>query len=172
MRIFWPLLQLAIDHAHQHDDAEIGIVPAVDQQRLQRRVARRPWARGRRCTIASSTSSILRPVLAEMGIASRGVDADHVLDLLAHALGLGGRQVDLVEHRHDFEIGVDRLIDIGERLRFHALARIHHQQRAFAGGQAAAHLIGEVHMAGRVHQVEDVGLAVLAPCIPGARSAP
>ena len=99
--------------------------------------------------------------MAEIGIGVRGVDADHVLDLLAHALGLGGRQVDLVEHRHDFEIGIDRLIDIGERLRFHALARIDHQQRALAGGQTARDFIGEVHMAGRVHQVEDVGLAVL-----------
>jgi hypothetical protein len=28
------LLQHAVDDAHQHDDAEIGVVPAVDQQRL------------------------------------------------------------------------------------------------------------------------------------------
>ena len=33
------LLQGAVDDAHQHDDAEIGVVPAVDQQRLQGRVA-------------------------------------------------------------------------------------------------------------------------------------
>ena len=26
----------AVDDAHQHDDAEIGVVPAVDEQRLQR----------------------------------------------------------------------------------------------------------------------------------------
>ena len=31
------LLQRAVEDAHQHDDAEIGVVPAVDQQRLQRR---------------------------------------------------------------------------------------------------------------------------------------
>ena len=33
------LLQHAVDDAHQHDDAEIGIIPAVNQQRLQRRIA-------------------------------------------------------------------------------------------------------------------------------------
>jgi hypothetical protein len=33
--------------------------------------------------------------------------------------------------------GIDRLIDIGEGLRLDALARIDHQQRAFAGGEAA-----------------------------------
>ena len=38
------LLQRAVDDAHQHDDAEIGVVPAVDQQRLQRRRRGRPWA--------------------------------------------------------------------------------------------------------------------------------
>ena len=102
----------------------------------------------------------------------RRVDADHVLDLLADALRLGGRQIDLVEDRHDLEIGVDRLIDVGEGLRFHALARVDHQQRAFAGGKTAAHLIGEVDMARRVHQVQGVGLAVAAPCRRGARSGP
>ena len=30
------LLHHAIDDAHEHDDAEIGIVPAIDQQRLER----------------------------------------------------------------------------------------------------------------------------------------
>jgi hypothetical protein len=56
---------------------------------------------------------------------------------------------------------LNRLIDIGERLRLHALAGIDHEQRAFAGGQRAVHLIGEVHMARRVDQVERVGLAIL-----------
>ena len=92
--------------------------------------------------------------MAEISTASRGIEPDHILDLLADALGLGGRQVDLVEDRDDLVIVVDRLIDIGERLRLDALARIDHQQRAFAGRQAADHLIGEVDMAWRVDQVE------------------
>ena len=77
------------------------------------------------------------------------------------AVGLGGGQVDLVEDRDDLVAGVERLIDIGERLRLDALAGVDDQERAFAGGQRARHLIGEVDVAGRVHQVEDVGLAVL-----------
>ena len=39
------LVQRAVEDAHQHDHAEIGVVPAVDQQRLERRCWRRPWAR-------------------------------------------------------------------------------------------------------------------------------
>ena len=50
------LLEHAVDDAHEHDDAEIGVVPAVDEQRLERRLARRPCGGGSRVTIASSTS--------------------------------------------------------------------------------------------------------------------
>ena len=90
-----------------------------------------------------------------------GVDADHVLDLLLDAVGVGGRQVDLVEDGQDLEIVVERLIDVGERLRLDALGGVDHQDRALAGGERARHLVGEVDVAGRVHQVELIGLAVL-----------
>ncbi len=110
--------------------------------------------------------------MAEISTASRGVEADHLLDLLLDALGLGGRQVDLVEDRHDLVVGVDRLVDVGERLRLDALRGVDDQERALAGGERARDLVGEVDVAGRVDQVEDVGLAVLRPGIRGARSAP
>ena len=89
-----------------------------------------------------------------------GIEPDHVLDLLLHLVGLGGRQVDLVEHRHDLVIVVDRLVDIGERLRLHALAGVDHKQRALAGGEAAVDLVGEIDVARRVDEVEHVVLAV------------
>ncbi len=56
------LLQDAVDHADQDDDAEVGVVPAVDEHRLQRRVAvalgrrdpgRRSPAAPRRCRCRS-----------------------------------------------------------------------------------------------------------------------
>ena len=50
-------------------------------------------------------------------------------------VGLGGRQVDLVEHRHDLVVGIDRLVGVGERLGLDALGRIDQQQRALAGAQ-------------------------------------
>ena len=89
-----------------------------------------------------------------------GVEADDVLDLLLHLLRLGGRQVDLVEYRHDLEVGVDRLVGIGQRLRLDALGRIDQEQGTLAGAHRAADLVGEVDVAGRVDQVEDVVLAV------------
>ena len=58
-------------------------------------------------------------------------------------------------------IVLDRLVNVGEGLRLHPLRGVHHQQRAFACGEAAADFIGEVDVAGGVHQVELIGLAVL-----------
>ncbi len=86
--------------------------------------------------------------------------------------GLGRGQIDLVEDRHDFEIIVERLIDVRERLGFDALRGVHHQKRAFARGEAAADFVGEIDVAGRVDQVEDVGLPRPWPCNRGARSGP
>ena len=98
-------------------------------------------------------------------MASDGVEADHVLDLLLDAVGVGGGQVDLVEDGQDLEVVVERLVDVGERLRLHALAGVDHQHRALAGGERARDLVGEVDVARRVHQVELIGLAVLGAVV-------
>ena len=90
-----------------------------------------------------------------------GIEADHVLDLLLDAVTVRRRQVDLVEDGQDLEIVVERLVDVGERLRLDALARVDDQHGALAGGEAARHLVGEVDVARRVHQVELIELAVL-----------
>ena len=108
---------------------------------------------------------MLSPVLAEIStapLASRPITSSICCFTRSR---FGGGQVDLVEDGDDLVIVVERLVDVGERLRLHALAGIHHQQGAFARGEAAAHLIGEVHMAGRVHQVQLIQLAVLGAII-------
>ncbi len=162
------LLHLAVDDTHQHNDAEIGVVPAIDQHRFQRRLG---VALGRRQAVHDRLQHILdaetafRRNLEGFG----GVEADHFLDLLARALRLGGWQVDLVQHGHDLVVHLDRLIDIGERLGFHALAGIDHEERPLAGRQRPVHLIGEVHMAGRVDEVQLIGLAILGRVIEADR---
>ena len=80
---------------------------------------------------------------------------------MADPLGLGRRQIDLVEHRDEFQVRVDRQIGIGQSLGLDPLAGIDHQQRALAGCERTRDLVGEVYMAGRVHQVQVIGLAVL-----------
>ena len=94
-----------------------------------------------------------------------GVEPDHVLDLLAHLFRLRRREVDLVQDRDDLVVVVERLIDIGESLRLDALARVDHQQRALASGEAAVHLIGEIDMARRVDEVQLVELAILGAIV-------
>ncbi|MEN3347883.1 MAG: GTP-binding protein LepA, partial [Bradyrhizobium sp.] len=96
-------------------------------------------------------------------------EADDVFDLLAHPHGLAGRQVDLVQDRDDLVVVVDGLVDVGQRLGLDALARIHHQDRAFAGRQAARDLVGEVDVPGGVHQVEHIGLAVVGLVVQAHR---
>ena len=60
---------------------------------------------------------------------------------------------------------MQRQIGVGERLRFHALRRVHHQQRALAGLQAARNFVGEIDVAGRIDQVELIELPVLRAII-------
>ena len=80
------LLQDAVDDAHQHDHAEIGVVPAVDQQRLERRVA----VAFRRRQAGDDGFQHLGHVLPGLGgnlDRVRGVEPDHVLDLLLDRSG-------------------------------------------------------------------------------------
>ena len=165
---FLALLQRAVENAHEHDDAEIGVVPAIDQQRLERRLfvalRRRQAGDDRLQNVGNADAGLGRNQHR-----LRGVEADHLLDLLLDALGLGGRKVDLVEDGHDLVAGVDRLIDIGERLRLDALRGVDDEQRPLAGLQRARHLIGEVDMAGRVHQIENIVFSVLRPIMQAHR---
>ena len=156
----------AVDHAHEDDDAQIGVVPAVDEAGLQGRGA---VAGGRGDALDQRLQHVLDPDAGlgagEHGAAflprAGGLDADDLLDLFGDLLGLGGGEVDLVDDGDDLMVVLDRLVDVGERLRLHPLRRIDHQQRTLARGEGTADLVGEVDMAGRVHEVELVGLAIL-----------
>ena len=55
---------------------------------------------------------------------------------------------------------INRLIDVGQRLRLNPLGGIHHEKRALARRQAPADLIGEVDMPRRIHQVQHIGFAI------------
>jgi hypothetical protein len=82
-------------------------------------------------------------------------------DFLCTPVRLGARQVDLVEDGDDLETRIHREEQVRERLRLDALGRIHHEHSAFARRQGARDLVGEVHVAGRVDEVELVLLAIV-----------
>ena len=88
-------------------------------------------------------------------------DGEDFLHLVLAFRDVRARQVDLVDHRDDGQFLPRRQMHVGDRLRFHALRRVDQQQRALACRQAARHLVGEIHVARRVQQVQLVGLAVL-----------
>ena len=54
----------------------------------------------------------------------------------------------------------EREVAVGQRLGLDPLRGVDDQHHAFAGGQAPAHLVPEVHVTGRVDQVDDVVLPV------------
>ena len=56
-----------------------------------------------------------------------------------------------------------RGVAVGDALRLDALRGIDHQQRPFAGRQAARDLVGEVHVPRGIDQIELIALAVVAP---------
>ena len=87
-----------------------------------------------------------------------GIGAEQVGDLAGDPLGLGARQVDLVEDRDQLEARLDRRVGVGDGLRLDSLRGVDDEQRPLAGGEAARDLVGEVDVAGRVDQVQVVGL--------------
>ena len=97
------------------------------------------------------------------------VDSDYVFDLLYGPFRFGGRQIDLVQHRDDFDSQLDRRIAVGHGLRLHALGSVHYQYSAFAGRQRPAYLVGKIDVPRRIDQVEKVRLAVLRPKLQRSR---
>ena len=110
--------------------------------------------------MASSSSGTPWPVLAETRSVSDAGMPEDGFDLGRAALGVGGREVDLVEHDHDLQVVLERQVGVGQGLGLDALGGVDEQHDALAGGQAAAHLVAEVDVAGRVDQVDRVALPV------------
>ncbi len=164
-------LQHAVHHADQHHHADVVVEPGIDDQRLQRRIGI-PFGGGIRAMTASRMSSTPSPVLALARIASCAWMPMMSSISLDHAVRIRGRQVDLVQHRHDGDALLDRRVAIGDRLRLDPLRCVDDQQRAFAGRERARNLVSEIDVSRRVDQIELVDLAVCAPCRPARRSAP
>ena len=71
------------------------------------------------------------------------------------------RQVDLVDGGHDIQVGVHGERRVRDGLRLDALRGVDDEHRALAGGQRTRDLVGKVHVARRIDQVELVRLAIV-----------
>ena len=143
------------------DNSPVGVVHRVEDERSRRGI-RVPV---RRRDLLDDGVEELFHAFAGLGGDSEdfaGVGADDLGDLLRVALRLRGGEVDLVEHRDDPEVGFQRHVQVGERLRLDALRGVHEEHGALAGGQASRYLVAEVDVAGGVDQVQDV-VAVITP---------
>ena len=149
--------QGAVDDPDGADHTPVLIVVGVEEQALQRRVG---VACGRRDAIADGVEQ-LRHAGAGLGGQAEdliGRHPEHPFDLVGVAVRIGRGQVDLVEGGDDLLVVFEGLIGIRQGLGFDALGGVDQQHHALAGGQAAADLVPEVHVARRVDQVDGVVL--------------
>src|SRR5713226_2623983 len=153
-----PWADRAVHDSDAGNRPAVAVVVRVENQGPQRRVG---TPRGRRNTLHHGLEQ-----LAHVGALLRG-DAEDALRLRADQLvqlrrpvGLGPREVDLVQDGDDLESGVERQEEVRDRLRLDPLGRIDDEDGPLAGGEGARHLVGEVDVSGRVDQVQLVDAAV------------
>ena len=126
----------AVDDPDVGDDAAVGVVDRVEDERA-----------GRGIRVARRVRDLVDDDVEQLPHALPGLrgDLEHVARVAADdggqlfrvALGLGGREVDLVEHRDDLEVRVDGQVEVGQRLRLDALRGVDEQDGALAGLEAA-----------------------------------
>ncbi len=87
-----------------------------------------------------------------------GVVSDQIGDLARDRVGIGGRQIDLVDDRNDVEVVLDCEVGVRESLSLRPLRGVDDEQGAFACLQGTRYLVGEVNVPGRVDEIELVGL--------------
>ena len=144
---------LPINHANMRDHALVGVVFGVEDQRPQRGLA----VAARRRNALHNRGEQLIDALAGLG---RDVDhlvvreADDIDEFGSDRLGTRHIEVDLVDHRDHREVLLERQIDVGERLGLNAFGRVDDEQGALGRCEAARDLVGEIHVARRVDQVQ------------------
>jgi hypothetical protein len=152
----------AVDHPDEGHHATVLVVRRVEDQGPRRR---RAVAFGRRHPLDDRVEH-RGDALAGLGRDPQnvvGLVAEQLGDVLGHLVGIGGRQVDLVEHRDDLEVVLDRQVGVRQGLGLESLRGVDDQDRALAGGQGARDLVGEVDVPRGVDEVELVLLALVLP---------
>ena len=148
-------VQVSVDHAHVGDHAAVAVVDGVEDHGPRRGIRS---ADRRRDALDDAVEQLLD---ADARLARDphhvvGRAADEVGELLRVLLGLGRRQVDLVQHRDDLEVVLEGEVEVREGLRLDALRGVDEQDRALARGERAGDLVAEVDVARRVDHVQRV----------------
>lgn len=144
---------------------QLLLLLAVDNVRLWMRQKR---DENGRCRVADDFGGV---ETADVGVHL----LDDVSDLLVGAEGrlleMENEAVDLVDDEDGLHSLLEGLFQNGERLRAHALDHIHHNETAVAESHlfvteseqrnGSRHVGAEIDVAGRVHEVDEVGNALL-----------
>ena len=157
-----PRRESPVHDPDERGDAAVRVVPGIEDQRIERRL--RIPGRGRHGRY-DALEQLLDPdpLLGGGENSVSGRDADDLLDLFPRPLGLGRREVDLVDDGHDRQVVVDREVGVGESLRLDSLGGVHDENRSLARGEGPRDLVGEVDVAGSVDQIQGV-----VPAVPRA----
>src|SRR6202035_1720390 len=95
-------LKLTVENSHEADDALINVVPTVKDERTRRLSVTGGWRRYQ----FDQCLEHLVDADAFLGTGQdrpAGIEPDDLFDLFARVIDVGARQVDLVDHRHNFE---------------------------------------------------------------------
>lgn len=141
------------------DDAAIGIVERVEDERLERvfEIA----VRGRN-SLGDGFEDVF-DAFARFGARSKGfegIESQILVDLFVAHIDIGGGEIDFIDDGDECEVVFHCHIEIGDGLRFDALAGVDEKQRAFARGEGARDFVAEIDVSRRVDEVEGEFFAV------------
>ena len=149
-----------IKDAHRGDDAAVLVEVRIQNKCLERGIC---IALGRRDQKDDGLQQIV-DALAGLARHAHGIvggNGQIVFDLGLNLVGVRRGKVDLIDGRNNVQVGVHGERRIGNGLRLDALSGVHDEHRALASCQRTRDLVGEVHVARRIDQVELIRLAVV-----------
>ena len=149
-----------IEDAHRSHHTAILVKVRIQNERFERSVC---IALRRRNQKDNGLQQIVNALagLARDAHSIIGRDRQVILDLGLNLIGMGRGQVDLVDGRHNVQIGVHGERRVGNGLRLDALRGVDNEYRALTGCQRARDLIGKVHVARRIDQIELIRLTIV-----------
>ncbi len=153
-----PCAQFTVDDAHVTDDAAVRIELRVEHERAQMvaMALRRRNALDDRLENVFDADALFRARENALAL----LHDEQLFDFAHHALGIGGGQIDLVDHRNDRQIVFERQMVVRQRLRFDALRRVDNENRALACRKRTRDLVRKVDVPRRVDQIQLIDLPV------------
>ena len=152
------LAQRAVENPIIGDDASKRIEHRVENQRLQRslRIALRS-----RNTLDNGSEHLFDALsgLARSGQNAVGIAPEQVDDLVLHLVDHRSVHVDLIQHRNNLQIVLQRKIQVRNGLSLNPLRSIDHQQRPLARCDRTRYLVREIDVPRSIDQVQHVLLA-------------